>query len=202
MENRTGGISKVLSFDFMKIQSDFDSLFSFPRYSRLKSGPVGPETYPAQYLGPNSSRTRFFPDMRFSPQGRQGLDLSFQAKKSMHQRVRFSSKVQKPPFSPFFGTFFNIFGKPDFFLKIRFSRFTRNTKLQLHAKNQKKLMNGSPDMKTDGHTHTRTTNSGYNSTLWLRILLYSYARTAGQFFLIFGMKLGDNKCKKLTKPNF
>ena len=48
MENLTGGISKVLSFDFMKIQSDFDLLFSLPRYSRLKSGPVGPKTYPAQ----------------------------------------------------------------------------------------------------------------------------------------------------------
>ena len=72
----------------------------------------------------------------------------------------FRENSEKPPFSPFFGTFFKFFGKPDFFSKIRLSRFTRNTKLQLHAKNQKKLMNGSPDMKTDGrtdgHTHGRT----------------------------------------------
>ena len=68
-------------------------------------------------------------------------------------------------------------------------------------------MNGSPDMKTDGRTHGRTDGrTDYELrlqlNLWLRILLYSYARTAGQFFLILCMKLGDNKCKKLTKPNF
>ena len=71
------------SFDFLKIQSDFDLLFWFRRYSRLKSGPEGPDTYPAPDSGPNISRTRFFPDMRFSPWVREGLDLS-SCKKSIH----------------------------------------------------------------------------------------------------------------------
>ena len=66
--------------------------------------------------------------------------------------IGFFARVQKPRFSPFFGTFFKFFGKPDIFSKMFLTRFTWITKLQHHAKNQKKWMNGSPDMKTDGLT--------------------------------------------------
>ena len=85
MPNLTCNVLKVPSSDFMKIQSDFDLLFSFPRYSHSKSGPVGPETYPTQDLGPNISRTRFFPDMRFSPKGREGLGLTSYQKSEKSQ---------------------------------------------------------------------------------------------------------------------
>ena len=51
---------------YLKIQSDFGLSFSFPRSLLLKSGPEGPETYPAPNWGQNISRTRFFLDMRFS----------------------------------------------------------------------------------------------------------------------------------------
>ena len=51
----------------LKIQSDFGVFFSFPKSSRLKSCPEGPETYPAPNLDPKIGRTRFFPDMRISP---------------------------------------------------------------------------------------------------------------------------------------
>ena len=58
----------------------------------------------------------------------------------------FRENLKKDRFSPFFGTFFKFFGKPDFFPKIFLTRFTWNKKLHHHAKNQKKLMNRSPDV--------------------------------------------------------
>ena len=76
MQNLTKGTLKVSSLDFMKIQSDYNLLFLFPRYSRLKSWPVGPETYPAQDRGLNISITRCFPDMQCSPKCREGVDLT------------------------------------------------------------------------------------------------------------------------------
>ena len=67
--------------------------------------------------------------------------------------IGFFVRVQKPGFSPFFGTFFKFFGKPDIFSKNFLTRFTWNKKLQHHAKNQNKWMNGSSDMKADGQTN-------------------------------------------------
>ena len=96
------------SFDFLKIQSDFDLLFWFRRYSRLKSGPEGPETYPAPDSGPNISRTRFFPDMRFSPWVRKGLDL-FPSKNKNKSVVLFLRKFGKTSIFTIFGTFFKIY---------------------------------------------------------------------------------------------
>ena len=66
--------------------------------------------------------------------------------------IGFFARGQKHGFSPFFGTFFKFFGKPDNFSKIFPTRFTCITKLQDHAKNQNKWMNGSQDMRTDGLT--------------------------------------------------
>jgi len=40
------GILKVSSFDFLKIESDFDFLFSFPRYKQLKNGSEMPQFAP------------------------------------------------------------------------------------------------------------------------------------------------------------
>ena len=146
----------VSSLDFMKIQSDFHLLFSFPRYSRLKSGPVSPETYPAQDLGPNISRTRFFPDMRFSPQSREGLDLT-PYWKSGKSNDRFSRKFRKTSIFTIFGTFFKFFGKPDFFSKIGLCHFLFCIALYFHVQFHKKIMNGFWDIGvTDRQTDRQT----------------------------------------------
>ena len=56
---------------YLKIQSDFGLFLSFPRSLLLKSGPEGPETYPAPDSGPNISRTRFFQTCAQCAQGLQ-----------------------------------------------------------------------------------------------------------------------------------
>ena len=124
MRNLTLNVLKVSSSDFMKIQSDFDLLFLFPSYSHLKSGPVGPDTYPAQDLGPNILRTKFFPDMRFSRKGREGLDLtSYQ--KSEKSNDQFSRKFRKTSIFTIFWHFFQNFRPGFFFSKIGLRHFQR-----------------------------------------------------------------------------
>ena len=105
------------SFDFLKIQSDFDLLFWFRRYSRLKSGPEGPDTYPAPDSGPNISRTRFFPNMGFSPWVREGLDLS-SFKKSIHiTGLDFRRNSKNLDFHHFLALFSNFLENRIFFQK-------------------------------------------------------------------------------------
>ena len=115
--NLTSNVLKDPSFDFLKIQSDFDLLFWFRRYSRLKSGPEGPDTYPAPDSGPNISRTRFFPDMRFSPWVREGLDLS-SCKKSIHiTGLDFRRNPKNLDFHHFLALFSNFLENRIFFQK-------------------------------------------------------------------------------------
>ena len=102
---------------YLKIQSDFGLLFSFPRSLLLKSGPEGPETYPAPNLGPNISRTRFFPDMRFLPWVREGLDLS-SCKKSIHiSGLDFRRNSKNLDFHHFLALFSNFLENRIFFQK-------------------------------------------------------------------------------------
>ena len=110
MRNLTWGTSKVLSFSFLKIQSDFELLFWFPRYKRLKRGPNGKMTYPALDSNRIISRTRFFLDMRFSPHGRNGLDLS-SLKKSRKSLEPFLRKIEKTSIFATFWHFFQNFWK-------------------------------------------------------------------------------------------
>ena len=103
------------SFDFLKIQSDFDLLCWFRRYSRLKSGPEGPDTYPALDSGPNISRTRFFPNMRFSPWVREGLDIS-SCKKSIYiTGLDFQKNPKNLDFHHFLALFSNLLENRIFF---------------------------------------------------------------------------------------
>ena len=114
MPNLTLNVLKVPSSDFMKIQSDFDLLFSFLRYSRLKSGPAGRNTYPAQNLGPNISRTRIFSDIQFSLKDRKGLELtSYQ--RSENSLEPFLRKIGKTSIFTVFWHFFQIFWKTRIF---------------------------------------------------------------------------------------
>ena len=118
MRNLIGNDLKDPSFDFLKIQSDFDLLYWFRRYSRLKSGPEGPDTYPAPDSGPNISRTRFFPNMGFSPWVREGLDLS-SFKKSIHiSRLDFRRNSKNLDFHHFLALFSNFAFLYSFILKI------------------------------------------------------------------------------------
>ena len=101
----------------MKIQSDFGLLFWFRRYSCLKSGPKGPDTYPAPDSGPNISRTRFFPDMRFSPSVRKGLDLSSCKIQKKINSVVFEKILKNLDFHHFLALFSNFLENPIFFQK-------------------------------------------------------------------------------------
>ena len=115
--NLTSSDPKDPSFDFLKIQSDFDLLYWFRRYSRLKSGPEGPDTYPAPDSGSNIWRTRFFPDMRFSPWVREGLDL-FSCKKSIHiSGLDFRRNSKNLDFHHFLALFSNFLENQIFFQK-------------------------------------------------------------------------------------
>ena len=73
-------------------------------------------------FSPIWAKTRIFPDMRFSQNVRGPLDLSFSAKKSTHQWLRFLSKLEKPHFWAILGHFgpkFPNFGQTRFFPKNR-----------------------------------------------------------------------------------
>ena len=152
MRNLTSIILKVSSSDFMKIQADFDLLFLFPSYSHLKSGPVGPDTYPAQDLGPNILRTKFFPDMRFSQKGREGLHLtSYQRLEKSNDQ--FSRKFRKTSIFTIFWHFFQIFWKTGFFFKNpTTSLFLLSDCLTSCKKSEKNNERFSVTFDTDGHT--------------------------------------------------
>ena len=73
-------------------------------------------------FSPIWAQTRFFREMRFSQNVRGPLDLSFSAKKSIHQWLRFSSKLEKPHFRAILGHFgpkFPNLGQTRFFPKNR-----------------------------------------------------------------------------------
>ena len=118
MRNLTWGTSKVLSFSFLKIQSDFELLFWFPRYKRLKRGPNGKMTYPALDSNRIISRKRFFLDLRFSRKGREGSHLTSHKKsrKSLEPILR---KIEKTSIFATFWHFFQNFWKTRSFFKNR-----------------------------------------------------------------------------------
>ena len=119
-KNLTWGISKVLSFGFLKIQSDFELLFWFPRYKRLKRGPNGKMTYPALDSNPIISRKRFFLDLRFSLKGREGSHLTSH-KKSRKSLEPFLRKIEKTSIFATFWHFFQNFWKTRSIFKNRAS---------------------------------------------------------------------------------
>ena len=117
MRNLTSNDLKDPSFDFLKIQSEFDLLYWFGRDARVKRGPEGPDTYPAPDSGPNIWRTRFFPDMQFSPWVREGLDLS-SCKKSIHiTGLDFRRNSKNLDFHHFLALFSNLLENRIFFQK-------------------------------------------------------------------------------------
>ena len=168
MRNLTGGISKVLSFDFLKIQTDFDLLSLFGRYSRLKRGPKGKMTCPALGFGPIISRTRFFLDMRFSFEGRKGLDLSSH-KKSGKSLEPFLRKIEKTSIFTTFWHFFQNFGKTRSFFENRASLFLIIFDCPTPCKKSEKTIDGKYDIWGDGRTHRHTHTHTHTHFLTLEL---------------------------------
>ena len=105
MAKMTCTLDKIRPFAFLKIESDFDLLFSFSGYKGLKTGPIGPETVPALDSNPIILRTSIFLDMRFSLQGTEGSDLTSHQKsrKSLEPLLR---KIENTSISATFCHFF------------------------------------------------------------------------------------------------
>ena len=83
-------------------------IFFFKKFFFIRIGPNGPIWTP-------NSRTRFFPDMRFSLNVQEQYALSFKTHFTSDITVRFFTKVQKPHFGSNLSHFWPKRAKPDFF---------------------------------------------------------------------------------------
>ena len=89
-------------------------------------------------IGRGLGQTGFFPKNRFLQNDRRPWVLSFQAKKSTHQWLRFCVKTPKTSFLGHFGPFLPKFGQTGFFRKNRaLSLLTHYESLSSYQKSEK-----------------------------------------------------------------
>lgn len=112
-------LEKIWTSDILKIESDFDLLFSFPSYKHSKNGPKMPkfDTLPPK------SKTGFFPDMQFSPKRAHYCPLRA-CRKSKKSIEPFLREKETCDFSPNFKTARTLFSTSIFGVKEwRYAKF-------------------------------------------------------------------------------
>ena len=99
--------------NFFKIHR---KVFNFKNYRKLKKlKNIYIRIGPNRAIWTHHSRTRFFPDMRFSLNVQEQYALSFKTHFTSDITVRFFTKVQKPHFGFKLSHFWPKTAKPDFF---------------------------------------------------------------------------------------